>query len=69
MAKNTTINKNRYDKTHTKQFLIKYHNEYDSVVIEKLLSVPNKQDYIRQLILNDIARTQSEKPEEQSDEK
>lgn len=66
MAKNATIIKNRYDKKHMKQFLLKYHIENDAAIIEKLSSVPNKLDYVRQLILQDIARTQSE---EQSNEK
>ena len=57
MAKNATIIKNRYDKTHMQQFLLKYHLVNDADIIEKLSSVPNKQDYVRQLIRDDLART------------
>lgn len=59
MAKKATITKNKYNKSHTRQFLLVYHNVYDADIIEKLSSVPNKQDYIRQLIREDIARTGS----------
>lgn len=55
MAKRSTINKNRYDKIHMKQFLLKYHIVNDSDIISKLETVPSKQDYIRQLIRKDIA--------------
>lgn len=59
MAKNSTIIKNRYDKAHMKQFLLKFHLANDADVIEKLSSVPNMQGYIRQLVREDIARTRT----------
>lgn len=34
---------------------IRLHPEEDSAVLEKLDSVPNKTEYIRQLVLKDIA--------------
>ena len=57
MAKRSTINKNRYDKIHMKQILLKYHIVNDSDIISKLETVPSKQDYIRQLIRKDIAES------------
>lgn len=59
MAKNSTIIKNRYDKAHMKQFLLKFHLANDADVIEKLSSVPNMQGYIRQLVRDDISRTRT----------
>ena len=41
-------------KKNSKQFLLKYAKSTDAEVIEKLESVPNRNDYIRQLILNDL---------------
>ena len=57
MAKNSTIIKSRYDKTHMKQYLLKYHLENDADIIAKLDEMESKQGYIRQLIRDDIART------------
>ena len=59
MAKNATIIKSRYDKTHMKRYLLKYHIVNDADIIEKLSSVPNTQGYIRDLIREDLARTGS----------
>lgn len=56
MAKNATIIKNRYNKTHMKQYLLKYHLVNDADIIEKLDSVPSKQGYVRNLIREDIDR-------------
>ena len=60
MAKKATITKNKYDKTHMKQYLFKFHLVNDADVIEKLASVPSMQGYVRQLIRADITRTLSE---------
>lgn len=68
MAKNSTIIKNRYDKAHMKQFLLKFHLVNDADVIEKLSSVPNMQGYIRQLVREDIARTGSVPVPEEGEE-
>lgn len=35
-------------------FMFRFHNVNDEKVIAKLKSVPNKVDYVRQLILKDI---------------
>lgn len=51
----------RYDKDHKEQFK-SYHLKYgltdpdNQKVVEKLANVPNKQNYIRNLILDDIAK-------------
>jgi len=60
MAKNATIIKNRYDKAHMKQFLLKLHLVNDADIIEKFGSVPNMQGYVKQLVREDIARTRPE---------
>lgn len=39
------------------QIHVRFRKTSDSDVIEKLNSVPNKADYIRQLVLDDIAKT------------
>lgn len=43
-----------YDKTHTKQFVMKLNINTDSDIIAKLESVGNKQGYIKELIRKDI---------------
>ena len=51
----------KYDKEHKEQFK-SYHFKYgltdpdNQKIVEKLANVPNKQDYIRNLILDDIAK-------------
>lgn len=52
----------KYDQTHKEQFrtyLLKYGvtNPDNQKIIEKLDSEPNKQDYIRRLILADIEKS------------
>lgn len=54
---NRTVYKNDYQKKTATKFSIIFRNEKDSEVIEKMKSVPNKSDYIRQLILADIQKT------------
>ena len=44
-----------YQKRACTSFTLRYHNVNDKAVIEKLKSVSNKGDYVRQLILNDLA--------------
>ena len=46
----------RYKKKATVMFSFRFHKENDNSGIEKLRSVPNKNDYIRQLILSDIGK-------------
>ena len=57
MAKNTTIIKARYDATHMKPYYFKFHIVNDADIIDKLSKVDSRQDYIRQLIREDLART------------
>ena len=56
MAKNTTIIQARYDKTHIKPYYFKFHIVNDADVIDKLSKVDSRQDYIRQLIREDLNR-------------
>ena len=57
MVKKATMTKRKYDKTHMKQYLLKYHLENDADIIAKLDGMESKQGYVRQLIRDDIART------------
>ena len=59
MAKKATISKAKYDKTHMKQYLLKFHIVNDADIIEKLDSLESKQGYIRHLIRNDIKNCSS----------
>jgi len=47
----------KYDKEHTKKFLIKLNKVTDADIISKLESVPNKQGYIKECIRGDLALT------------
>lgn len=67
MATKATVRQNRYDKAHTRQYLLKMHLENDADIIEKLSSVPSMQGYIKQLIRDDISRTGSA-PETKAEE-
>ena len=53
---NRTVYKNDYQKKTATKFSIIFRNEKDSEVIEKMKSVPNKSNYIRQLVLADIEK-------------
>ena len=57
MPKKSTINQMKYDKEHRRVYGFRLHNEIDKAIIDKLASVPSMQGYIKQLILDDIART------------
>ena len=46
----------KYQKANMKSFQIRFHNTHDRDVINKLQSVENKTDYIRQLILSDLKK-------------
>ena len=59
MAKKSTISKAKYDKTHMKHYLLKFHLANDADIIEKLNSMESKQGYIRQLIRDDIKKCSS----------
>ena len=45
---------NAWKKKNTRCINVRYNLEVDKEILDKLDSVPNKADYIRQLILNDI---------------
>lgn len=55
-----TINQRKYDEAHRRVYGFRLHNDIDKDIIEKLSSVPSMQGYIKQLIREDIARTQTE---------
>lgn len=57
MAKNTTLIKARYDATHMKPYYFKFHVVNDADIIDKFSQVDSRQDYIRQLVREDINRT------------
>lgn len=47
----------KFDKKNCTKFGLKFNNINDKEIIEKLHSIGNKNDYIRQLILADIQKT------------
>lgn len=53
-AKNDQACRENWRKAHTKIVNVRFNTETDKEVLEKLDSVPNKADYIRGLINNDI---------------
>lgn len=61
--KEKTFNKLEYDNKFIKenyiQFAFRLRKSSDEEAIEKIKSVPNKSDYLRQLILKDIAEEKS----------
>ena len=59
MPKNTTLNQYKYDSAHCRTFHIKLNLTIDADVIKKLTSQKSMQGYIKQLVRDDIARTQS----------
>ena len=54
---------NIYNKEHRTPFLFRFSNdiEPDKSIIAKLQSVPNRSDYLRKLILEDIEREKGKK--------
>lgn len=53
----------KYQETHKdvrKSILLSYNKETDRVILQKLEAQTNKSDYIRQLILADIAKQSNE---------
>ena len=48
----------KYDKANTKQFRMKLNINTDADILDRLASVQNKQGYIKQLILEDIQKSQ-----------
>ncbi len=53
--KTQTYYSNRWKKKHQKSILLAFNKDADTEILEYLESVPNKTDYVRQLILADIA--------------
>lgn len=53
----------KYDKENMKQIKFNFSVKYDTDILEKLDSVPNKQGYIKSLIRADIARANSNSQE------
>lgn len=51
---------NAWKKEHNRMISIRYNIENDRDILEMLDSVPNKAEYIRQLIKQDIARKKEE---------
>lgn len=54
---NRTQQKNDYQKEHSIRINLIFRKEEDADVINKIRSASNKSDYIRQLVLDDIAKT------------
>lgn len=50
----------KYEKKNIRQILLKFHKTHEAEIIEKLDSVPSKNNYIRQLILQDLEREKKE---------
>lgn len=50
----------KYEKANIRQILLKFHKTYDAAIIEKLDSLDSKNNYVRQLILQDLEREKKE---------
>lgn len=50
----------KYEKANIRQILLKFHKTHEAEIIEKIDSVPSKNNYIRQLILQDLEREKKE---------
>lgn len=50
----------KYEKANIRQILLKFHKTHDAAIIEKLDSLDSKNDYVRQLILQDLEREKKE---------
>lgn len=50
----------KYEKANIRQILLKFHKTHEAEIIEKLDSVPSKNNYIRELILQDLEREKKE---------
>lgn len=63
MAKNSEARiraNNKYAKNNVSQVCLKYVTKNNQEILDKLNSVPNKADYVRQLILQDLEREKKE---------
>ena len=50
----------KYEKANIRQFLLKFHKTHEAEIIEKLDSLDSKNNYVRQLILQDLEREKKE---------
>ena len=64
MPNSRTISQRKYDSANCTFYHLKFNNRNDADVIEKLASVPSRQDYIRQLIRKDLEQDQADIKEE-----
>jgi hypothetical protein len=46
----------RWNRTHVRQFAVRFSVGKDDAVISKIDSVPNKTDYVRRLVESDLKR-------------
>lgn len=46
----------KYDRSHTRQIMLKLNLKTDSDILAKLESVKNKQGYVKNLIRNDLKK-------------
>lgn len=63
MAKNSEAKiraNNKYASKNVSQVCLKYVTKNNQEILEKLNSAPNKADYVRQLILQDLEREKKE---------
>lgn len=58
MPNNHTVAQRKYDAANCKFYHLKFNRKTDADVIEKLDSVPSRQDYIRQLIRKNLNQTE-----------
>ena len=65
MPKSNTISQKKYDAANCRFYHMKFNLKTDADIIQKLDSVPSKQDYVRQLVRNDLACEPAEKKEEE----
>ena len=60
--KENKFDKNKYDQKFHREnytrYVLSFRNNSDTELIQKLNSIPNKTDYIRQLVLADIKKSQ-----------
>ena len=63
MATKASINQAKYDSTHCRLFRIKLNLKIDADIIQKLTEQPSMQGYIKQLIREDIKRSETAKTE------
>lgn len=54
MANNHTVSQRKYDAANCKFYTLKFNKKTDADVIAKLDSVPSRQNYLRQLVRNDM---------------